>query len=173
MTKQTVKGCHDHRRHLFFFFFTPRSFSFPPITLAVIILTATAGSGDLELVELLISLGLSIADQSRNGWDVFLWGCLGGHAAVVSKLLSLGSNIGVKDKEGRLGLHWAAEKGHAEAVGVLVRDMLQANLDIQATVSSPGIPCPCNAVVRLHQAAYHAVPEPVITAVETMAVVCL
>ena len=96
----------------------------------------TAGSGDLELVELLISLGLSIEDQSRNGWDVFLWACLGGHAAVVSKLLSLGSNIGVKDKEERLGLHWAAEKGHAEAVGVLVRDMLQANLDIQATVSS-------------------------------------
>ena len=87
-------------------------------------------------MELLISLGLSIGDQSRNGWDVFLWACLGGHATVVSKLLSLGSNIGVKDKEGRLGLHWAAEKGHAEAVGVLVRDMLPANLDIQATVSS-------------------------------------
>ena len=93
-----------------------------------------AGSGDLELVELLISLGLSIQDQSRNGWDVFMWACLGGHAAVVTKLLSLGSNIGARDREERLGLHWAAEKGHAEAVGVLVRDMLQANLDIQATV---------------------------------------
>jgi ankyrin repeat protein len=88
----------------------------------------------LELVELLTSLGLSIQDQSRNGWDVFMWACLGGHAAVVTKLLALGSNIGVKDREERLGLHWAAEKGHADAVGVLVRDMLQANLDIQATV---------------------------------------
>ncbi|KAL0029838.1 hypothetical protein WJX77_003070 [Trebouxia sp. C0004] len=94
-----------------------------------------AGSGDLELVELLISLGLSTQDQSRNGWDVFMWACLGGHAAVVTKLLALGSNIGVKDREERLGLHWAAEKGHADAVGVLVRDMLQANLDIQATDS--------------------------------------
>ena len=69
---------------------------------------------------------------------------------MVSKLLSLGSNIGGKDKEGRLGLHWAAEKGHAEAVGVLVRDMLQANLDIQATVSSQNclalatLPSGCN-----------------------------
>ena len=88
----------------------------------------------MELVELLTSLGLSIADQSRNGWDVFMWACLGGHAAVVTKLVGLGSNIGVKDREDRLGLHWAAEKGHADAVGVLVRDMLQANLDIQATV---------------------------------------
>ncbi len=95
----------------------------------------SAGSGDLELVELLISLGLSIHDQSRNGWDVFMWACLGGHAAVVTRLLSLGSNIGSKDREERLGLHWAAEKGHADAVGVLVRDMLQANLDIQATVT--------------------------------------
>ncbi|KAL0018494.1 hypothetical protein WJX79_003679 [Trebouxia sp. C0005] len=94
-----------------------------------------AGSGDLELVELLTSLGLSIQDQSRNGWDVFMWACLGGHAAVVTKLVALGSNIGVKDKEERLGLHWAAEKGHADAVGVLVRHMLQANLDIQATDS--------------------------------------
>ncbi len=92
------------------------------------------GSGDLELVELLTCLGLSIADQSRNGWDVFMWACLGGHAAVVTNLVGLGSNIGVKDREDRLGLHWAAEKGHADAVGVLVRDMLQANLDIQATV---------------------------------------
>ncbi len=88
----------------------------------------------MELVELLTSLGLSIQDQSRNGWDVFMWACLGGHAAVVTKLVALGSNIGVKDREDRLGLHWAAEKGHADAVGVLVRDMLQANLDIQATV---------------------------------------
>ena len=93
-----------------------------------------AGSGDLDLLELLISLGLSIHDQSRNGWDVFMWACLGGHAAVVTKLLSLGSNLAVRDKEQRLGLHWAAEKGHADAVGVLVRDMLQANLDIHATV---------------------------------------
>ena len=84
---------------------------------------------------MLLRLGLSIQDQSRNGWDVFLWACVGGHAAVVTKLLSLGSNIGVKDKEERLGLHWAAEKGHAQAVGLLVREMLQANLDIQATVS--------------------------------------
>ncbi len=53
---------------------------------------------------------------------------------MVTKLLALGSNIGVKDREERLGLHWAAEKGHADAVGVLVRHMLQANLDIQATV---------------------------------------
>lgn len=90
-------------------------------------------------MELLTGLGLSIHDQSRNGWDVFMWACLGGHAAVVSKLLSLGSNIAVKDKDQRLGLHWAAEKGHAEAVGVLVRDTLQANLDIQATVSCLGI----------------------------------
>ena len=67
-----------------------------------------------------------------------MWACLGGHAAVITKLLSLGSSIGMKDREGRLGLHWAAEKGHAEAVGVLVRDMLQANLDIQATVSAAG-----------------------------------
>ena len=63
-----------------------------------------------------------------------MWACLGGHAAVVSKLLSLGSNIGAKDAEQRLGLHWAAEKGHADAVGVLVKDMLQANMDIQAQV---------------------------------------
>lgn len=67
-----------------------------------------------------------------------MWACLGGHAAVVTKLVALGSNIGVKDKEERLGLHWAAEKGHADAVGVLVRHMLQANLDIQATVRKSG-----------------------------------
>ena len=87
-------------------------------------------------MELLITLGLSIHDHSKQGWEVFMWACLGGHAAVITKLLSLGSSIGMKDREGRLGLHWAAEKGHAEAVGVLVRDMLQANLDIQATVSA-------------------------------------
>lgn len=96
--------------------------------------SACTGSGDLELVERFILLGLSISDQSQNGWDVLMWACLGGHAAVVSKLLSLGSNIGAKDAEQRLGLHWAAEKGHAEAVGVLVKQMLQANLDIQAQV---------------------------------------
>lgn len=92
------------------------------------------GSGDLVLVERFILLGLSIMDQSQNGWDVLMWACLGGHAAVVSKLLSLGSNIAAKDAEQRLGLHWAAEKGHAEAVGVLVKEMLQANMDIQAQV---------------------------------------
>ena len=85
-------------------------------------------------MELLIELGLSITDQSKQGWQVFMWACLGGHAAVVTKVLALGSSLGVKDREGRLGLHWAAEKGHAEAVGVLVREMLQASLDIQATV---------------------------------------
>ena len=86
------------------------------------------------MVERFIALGLSISDQSQNGWDVLMWACLGGHAAVVSKLLSLGSNIGAKDAEQRLGLHWAAEKGHADAVGVLVKNMLHANLDIQAQV---------------------------------------
>lgn len=94
----------------------------------------SAGSGDLELVERFIVLGLSILDQSQNGWDVLMWACLGGHAPVVTKLLALGSDIGAKDAEQRSGLHWAAEKGHAEAVGVLVKDMLQANMDIQVPV---------------------------------------
>ena len=106
------------------------------------------GSGDLELVERFIALGLSILDESQNGWDVLMWACLGGHAAVVSKLLSLGSNIGAKDAEQRLGLHWAAEKGHADAVGVLVKNMLQANLDIQAQV---GLTLHALAVCLRHQ----------------------
>ena len=96
------------------------------------------------MVERFIALGLSISDQSQNRWDVLMWACLGGHAAVVSKLLSLGSNIGAKDAEQRLGLHWAAEKGHADAVGVLVKNMLHANLDIQAQVGLRTF-CGCDA----------------------------
>lgn len=92
------------------------------------------GSGDLEIVKELISLGCSPLEADHIGWTPVMWAAAGGHAPVIQELMRLGADIRVMDNQSRWPLHWAAEKGHVEAVDLLVKHLSDAHADLHLQV---------------------------------------
>lgn len=94
-----------------------------------------AGSGDIEVVKELMSLGCDPLAIDHTSWSPLMWASAGGHVPVIQELMSRGASIHIKDNQGRWPLHWAAEKGHVDAVDLLVRHLLQAGADLHTAVS--------------------------------------
>jgi ankyrin repeat protein len=65
-----------------------------------------AGSGNVQLVEQLVKLGLQLGQQDLNGWAPMHWAAAAGHSQATAALVAAQAPLMVADKTGRTALHW-------------------------------------------------------------------
>jgi ankyrin repeat protein len=65
-----------------------------------------AGSGNVQLVEQLVKLGLQLGQQDLNGWAPMHWAAAAGHSQATAALVNAQAPLMVADKTGRTALHW-------------------------------------------------------------------
>ncbi|KAG2494023.1 hypothetical protein HYH03_007948 [Edaphochlamys debaryana] len=104
------------------------------------LLHSAAGSGNLELVQLLVTKGQSgskVNDQDEEGWTPLQSAASCGYEAVVGLLLQLGADVDTANSGGRTALHYAASKGKA----AVVRQLLSAGaqVDVRDTTGSTAL----------------------------------
>jgi len=86
------------------------------------------GSGDSELVRLLIEAKADIHAKDNNGYSPFYLACSRGHSDVVKQLIAAKANINEKNHGGSTALHVACGFGNTD----VVRQLLAAGASIDA-----------------------------------------
>ncbi|KAJ6441432.1 ankyrin repeat-containing [Purpureocillium lavendulum] len=128
-----------------------------------ILLLAAAEGGQLEVLQLLITLGIDVNARDRNGVTVLAYAAHRGQSGIVQAVLNhTETDPNIEDKRGRTPLFMAAIAGHAEVVELLL-DVDNINLHTKdhkgltvfhAVCSHPGLctyggVCKCQELVRI------------------------
>lgn len=90
-------------------------------------LTKAAGSGHVEVVQLLLQKGADV-NMTGGGSTALMRAALYGDSEIVRILLDEGADVNAKDKNGRTALLWAVRGGHKNVIQVL----LEAGADVGA-----------------------------------------
>ena len=84
------------------------------------LLHLATNSGNLTMIEYLISKGENIEIKDNNESTPLLYACKMYNRPIVEYLISKGANIGAKDKSGNFTIHIAAQNGQLEIVQYLI-----------------------------------------------------
>ncbi|NWI84587.1 TANC1 protein, partial [Pitta sordida] len=85
-------------------------------------LTAAAGRGKLDVVELLLGQGADVTRANRRGVSPLLCAVRQGHWQIAKLLLERGADVNLSDKQGRTPLMVAACEGHLSTVEFLLSE---------------------------------------------------
>lgn len=94
-----------------------------PADAAWLPIIAAAGSGNLDLVNLLVERGAN-PDQALgplNGFRSIHQACKSGHAHVLSRLIELEVDVNAMDNEGNTALHFAVQRSDAPLFNLLLQ----------------------------------------------------
>ncbi|MBS0606227.1 MAG: ankyrin repeat domain-containing protein [Verrucomicrobia bacterium] len=94
------------------------------------------GSGDSELVRLLIEAKANINDQDKDGDTPLHGACQSGHLQVAELLIKVGADISIKGEYGYTPLHDASYRGYSEIVRLLINAKADVN-DLTTNGYSP------------------------------------
>ena len=118
-----------------------------------------SGSGDVELVQLLLDLGADLRAEDPSGKTALHWAARGGHAAAAALLLDRGADLLGRDRFRSTALHRAAAGGHVSVVALLLDRGIPAGVS-QAGLRPPGIqPRHSPHRTALHEAAESGSPD--------------
>jgi hypothetical protein len=67
--------------------------------------------GNLESVQVLLSVGADVNVQDKNGMTPLMWAARWGDAPRVQALVKAGADVGARDSKGRTALDWARTRG--------------------------------------------------------------
>ena len=90
-------------------------------------LMEAAFSGKLDMLQLLVSQGVSVETADLDKRIPLMWAAFNGHTPVVGYLLDKGAKVDAKDANGRTALLYAASGPHAETVELLLKKGARVN----------------------------------------------
>jgi hypothetical protein len=98
-----------------------------PLTLAV-------GSGDREMVRLLLEKGATANFKNEHADTALMAAARTGNVEIIRALLAKNADVKAKDRDGRTALHWSVRSGSQEAVTAI----LEAGADVNV-VDNAGV----------------------------------
>ncbi len=87
-----------------------------------------AGSGNSEIVKLLVEHGANVNEQPEGEETALMVSTVHGYADIAKLLLAAGANVNARDKSGATALTDAARKGQTEIVHLLIEHGADVNV---------------------------------------------
>ncbi|CAL4107539.1 unnamed protein product, partial [Meganyctiphanes norvegica] len=85
------------------------------------LLRAYARLGDLQRVQLYLSMNISVDSQDIRNWTSLMWASRYGHAHVVTFLLEQNASVNLQNNMGDTALLWSVGGGHIDVVELLMQ----------------------------------------------------